>query len=119
MMSLPSLKVTVFFVCVLKWSLLGVKKRLGHAQIGLLRGLIIPGLCHGVFTDRYYVCSIIKLLIFTSIGSFTYALYMLYFFSCIHSGPEEVSVRDGTRRHINEKAYNFKKSSFVQLTSLR
>ena len=25
------------FVCVLKWSLLGVKKRLGHVQIGLLR----------------------------------------------------------------------------------
>ena len=24
------------FVCVLTWSLLGVKKRLGHAQIGLL-----------------------------------------------------------------------------------
>ena len=26
------------FVCVLTWSLLGVKKRLGHAQIGLLYG---------------------------------------------------------------------------------
>ena len=26
------------FVCVLTWSLLGVKKSLGHAQIGLLLG---------------------------------------------------------------------------------
>ena len=26
------------FVCVLTWSLLGVKKSLGHAQIGLLQG---------------------------------------------------------------------------------
>ena len=26
------------FVCVLTWSLLGVKKSLGHAQIGLLYG---------------------------------------------------------------------------------
>lgn len=34
-----SLEVLVFFVCVLKWSLLGVQKRLGHTQIGL-RGLI-------------------------------------------------------------------------------
>ena len=28
------------FVCVLTWSLLGVKKSLGHAQIGSFRGLI-------------------------------------------------------------------------------
>ena len=39
MMFVPSLEVMVFFVCVLKWSLLGVQKRLGHTQIGL-RGLI-------------------------------------------------------------------------------
>ena len=39
MMFVPSLEVLVFFVCVLKWSLLGVHKRLGHTQIGL-RGLI-------------------------------------------------------------------------------
>ena len=34
------------------------------------------------------VCSIVKFIIFTSVGSFTYAqkvLYMLYFVSCIHS----------------------------------
>ena len=42
MMSLPSLKVTVFFIClcVLKWSHLGVKKSLGHAQMVFFRGLI-------------------------------------------------------------------------------
>ena len=28
------------FVCVLTWSLLAIKKSLGHAQIGLLTGLI-------------------------------------------------------------------------------
>ena len=38
-MFVPSLEVLVFFVCVLKWSLLGVQKRSGHTQIGL-RGLI-------------------------------------------------------------------------------
>ena len=34
------------------------------------------------------VCSIVKFIIFASVGSFTYAqkvLYMLYFVSCIHS----------------------------------
>ena len=36
-MSLLSLKVDdVFFVCVLKWSLLGVQKTLDQAQIGIL-----------------------------------------------------------------------------------
>ena len=28
------------FVCVLTWSLLGVKKSLGHAQIGLFQGFL-------------------------------------------------------------------------------
>ena len=28
----------IHIVCVLTWSLLGVKKNLGHAQIGLLKG---------------------------------------------------------------------------------
>ena len=28
----------IHIVCVLTWSLLGVKKSLGHAQIGLLKG---------------------------------------------------------------------------------
>ena len=28
----------IYIVCVLTWSLLGVKKSLGHAQIGLLEG---------------------------------------------------------------------------------
>ena len=31
-----SIKVYIIIVCVLTWSLLGVKKSLGHAQIGLL-----------------------------------------------------------------------------------
>ena len=36
-MSLLLIKVIFFsFVCVLTWSLLGVKKSLGHAQIGVL-----------------------------------------------------------------------------------
>ena len=38
-MSLPSLKVTLCFIClfVLKWSHLGVQKTLGNAQTGLLK----------------------------------------------------------------------------------
>ena len=53
-MSLPLLKVFFFsFVCVLTWSLLGVKKSLGHAWIGLFLGfhskfptsIPIPFLC--------------------------------------------------------------------------
>ena len=31
-----NIKIYIFIVCVLTWSLLGVKKSLGHAQIGLL-----------------------------------------------------------------------------------
>jgi len=38
----------------------------------------------------------------------------------LKSFPEEVLDRDETKRNeINEKAYNYKKSSFVLLTSLR
>ena len=46
------------FVCVLTWSLLGVKKILGHAQIGLLQGYnskfrrVSPPLSHVEFPPR-------------------------------------------------------------------